>query len=340
MIDITNYETWFLLYADNELSAEEKATVLSFVEQHPTLQQEFDGIMQLRFSPAEIQHQVDKASLLSISMEDNMQAALEEYQLLINYIDGELSFIEIAEVEKLLKHDVAFLASYKQLSILKLEPDHSIVHPNKNALYKREKAVAFGWKRSLAAAASLIIAAGLFWIVEQPNVGNTNAVVLVTPESTAPKAIERNSDEKINPVANNSLIEVAKKKSITKISVEKIKKPERKSENYLVQEVHEPIIQSDNNEEKVVDAVRTGNNIISNNLPVPTTPSGIEELNELTSTQESFVDENYNNSKRAGRKPFKTLSRKISRILGKDRDESDQIKFIQVANFQVAVSKK
>ena len=340
MIDITNYETWFLLYADNELSAEEKVTVLSFVQQHPTLQKEFDGILQLRFSPADEQHQHDKSTLFSGSMEDNMQAALEEHQLLINYIDGELSFIEIAEVENRLKHDVAFLASYKQLSILKLEPDHSIVHPNKIALYKREKTVAFGWRRSLAAAASLIIAAGLFWIVEQPDEGNTNSVVLVAPESTAPKKIEQNSDEKISPVANNSPIEVTKKKPITKISVEKIKKPERKSENYLAQEIHEPIIQSNNNEKKVIDAVRTENNIVSNNLPLPTTPIGSQELNDLTSTQESFVDENYDNSKRAGRKPFKTLSRKISRILGKERDESDQIKFIQVANFQVAVSKQ
>ena len=340
MIDITNYETWFLLYADNELSAEEKVTVLSFVQQYPTLQQKFDGILQLRFSPADEQHQLDKSTLFSGSMEDNMQAALEEHQLLINYIDGELSFIEIAEVEKRLKHDVAFLASYKQLSILKLEPDQSIVHPNKIALYKREKTVAFGWRRSLAAAASLIIAAGLFWIVEQPDEGNTNSVVLVAPESTAPKKIEQNSDEKISPVANNSPIEVTKKKPITKISVEKIKKPERKSENYLAQEIHEPIIQSNNNEKKVIDAVRTENNIVSNNLPLPTTPIGSQELNDLTSTQESFVDENYDNSKRAGRKPFKSLSRKISRILGKERDESDQIKFIQVANFQVAVSKQ
>ena len=340
MIDITNYETWFLLYADNELSAEEKVTVLSFVQQYPTLQQKFDGILQLRFSPADEQHQLDKSTLFSGSMEDNMQAALEEHQLLINYIDGELSFIEIAEVENRLKHDVAFLASYKQLSILKLEPDHSIVHPNKIALYKREKTVAFGWRRSLAAAASLIIAAGLFWIVEQPDEGNTNSVVLVAPESTAPKKIEQNSDEKISPVTNTSPIEVTKKKSITKISVEKIKKSERKSENYLAQEIHEPIIQSNNNEKKVIDAVRTENNIVSNNLPLPTTPIGSQELNDLTSTQESFVDENYDNSKRAGRKPFKSLSRKISRILGKERDESDQIKFIQVANFQVAVSKQ
>ena len=340
MIDITNYETWFLLYADNELSAEENVAVLSFVQQHPTLQKEFDGILQLRFSPAEIQHQVDKGSLLSVSMEDNMQAALEEHQLLINYVDGELSFFEIAEVEKRLKHDVAFLASYKQLSILKLEPDQSIVHPNKIALYKREKTVAFGWKRSLVAAASLIIAAGLFWIVEQPNEVNTNSVVLVAPEITAPKTIEQNSDDKINPVANNSPIKVAKKNSITKISVKKIKDPELKSENYLAQEVRDPLIQSNNSEAKVIDAVRTENNIVSNNLSAPTTPSGIEELNELTSTQESDVNENYDNSKRTGRKPFKTLSRKISRILGKERDESDQIKFIQVANFQVAVSKK
>jgi len=340
MIDITNYETWFLLYADNELSAEEKATVLSFVQQHPTLQQEFDVILQLRFRPAEIQHQISKESFFSIPMEANMQAALEEHHLLLSYIDGELSFIEVAEVENRLRNDVAFLASYKQLSILKLESDHSIVHPNKIALYKREKTVAFGWKRSLAAAASLIIAAGLFWIVEKPNVGNTSSVVFVVPESIAPKTIERNPEEKINLVANNSPIEVAKKKSITKISVKKIKEPERKSEIYLAQEVHESIIQSNNNEEKVVDAVHTGNNNVSNNLPVPNPAANSELLNTISSNQESAVNENYDNSKRAGRKPFKTLSRKISRILGKDRDESDQIKFIQVANFQLALSKQ
>ena len=340
MIDITNYETWFLLYADNELSAEEQSAVLSFVKQHPALQHELDGIIQLRFLPEENEHRINKASLFSISMEDNMQAALAEHQLLLNYMDGELSIDEKAEVESRLTHDAAFFASYKKLYELKLESDHSIVHPNKASLYKHTKTVAIGWRRTLTAAAAIIISMGLFWIFYQSEGSKNTTVVIVAPESTAPKKIEQNSDEKINPVANTSPIEVTKKKSITKISVEKIKKPERKSENYLAQEGQDPLIQSNNYEEKVVDAVRIGNNIVSNNLPVPNTSLISETLNDLSSNQDSFVNENADDSKNAGRKPFKTLTRKINRIFGKEREQSDQIKFIQVANFQVAVSKQ
>jgi hypothetical protein len=36
--------------------------------------------------------------------------------------------------------------------------------------------------------------------------------------------------------------------------------------------------------------------------------------------------------------PFRGIIRKISRIIGKDRPESDQVKFIQVANFQLAIA--
>ncbi len=40
MINLKNYEEWFLLYADNELTASEKESVMAFIALHPDLRQE------------------------------------------------------------------------------------------------------------------------------------------------------------------------------------------------------------------------------------------------------------------------------------------------------------
>ena len=47
-ISLNNYEEWFLLYTDNELSDEHKTQVELFVLQHPTLQREFEWLQQTR----------------------------------------------------------------------------------------------------------------------------------------------------------------------------------------------------------------------------------------------------------------------------------------------------
>jgi hypothetical protein len=48
-----------------------------------------------------------------------------------------------------------------------------------------------------------------------------------------------------------------------------------------------------------------------------------------------YFNANLKSSKKA---PFRGVIRKITRIFGKDRPESDQVKFIQVANFQLAIA--
>lgn len=50
-INSSNYETYFLLYADNELNAGDKKEVEKFVLQHPQLQQEFTLLMQTVLQP-------------------------------------------------------------------------------------------------------------------------------------------------------------------------------------------------------------------------------------------------------------------------------------------------
>ena len=47
-INHDNYESWFLLYADNELTSDEQSQVDHFLLQYPALQEEFDQLMQLR----------------------------------------------------------------------------------------------------------------------------------------------------------------------------------------------------------------------------------------------------------------------------------------------------
>ena len=70
MINLLNYETFFLLYADGELSPAEQEAVLKFVEQHPLLEEEFNRIKTLKFSPDKGLVMMDKSALRMEITED------------------------------------------------------------------------------------------------------------------------------------------------------------------------------------------------------------------------------------------------------------------------------
>ena len=63
MINLLNYETFFLLYADGELSSSEQESVLKFVEQYPLLEEDFNRIKALKFSPDNGLVMIDKSAL-------------------------------------------------------------------------------------------------------------------------------------------------------------------------------------------------------------------------------------------------------------------------------------
>ena len=44
-INMDNYEEYFLLYVDNELTGADKASVEEFVKMHPELKSELDGFL-------------------------------------------------------------------------------------------------------------------------------------------------------------------------------------------------------------------------------------------------------------------------------------------------------
>ena len=63
MINLLNYETFFLLYADGELSPAEQEAVMKFVEQYPLLEEDFNRIKTLKFSPDKGLVMMDKSAL-------------------------------------------------------------------------------------------------------------------------------------------------------------------------------------------------------------------------------------------------------------------------------------
>jgi hypothetical protein len=63
MINLSNYEDWFLLYADGELTVAEQEAVLKFVKLNPSLQEELDLFLNMRFQPENEIKLVDHSTL-------------------------------------------------------------------------------------------------------------------------------------------------------------------------------------------------------------------------------------------------------------------------------------
>ncbi|WP_460558955.1 hypothetical protein [Ferruginibacter profundus] len=141
-----NYEEFFLLYVDNELSAADRKAVELFVQENADLEAELNMLQQTVFNADDVVFD-NKASLLKEEI-----TALQQNLLL--YIDNELSPADKLTTEKLLRTDIA---AGKELSLLqqtKLEADTAIVFADKKSLYRKEggRVVALPWRRIAAAA--------------------------------------------------------------------------------------------------------------------------------------------------------------------------------------------
>ena len=70
MIDLKNYEEWFVLYADNELSASDKQSVMAFIQLHPELHPEMELLLSLKSHPDQQILFPDKTVLLRVEEDE------------------------------------------------------------------------------------------------------------------------------------------------------------------------------------------------------------------------------------------------------------------------------
>ena len=150
-----NYEAFFLLYVDKELSAADRKAVEVFVQENPDLQMELLLLQQTVVNADDIVLQ--KKDWLY--MEEDI-SALQENLLL--YSDGELNAADKNAVKSLLDTNASAKAEWNILQQTKLQPDMAVVFEDKALLYRKEggKVVGFKWWR--VAAAAVLLGFGLW----------------------------------------------------------------------------------------------------------------------------------------------------------------------------------
>jgi len=176
-IDRHNYEEFFILYWDNELTASQKQAVEDFVKENSDLQEELQILGATRFTPENNIRFEEKEFLL-----DSSSINITNYEeQLLNYIDDELASDERNEVERA---TAKYPVIQKELSLLqraKLQPEQAIIFPEKLVLYRREekvRVISMTWFRVAVAAAIILIAGFItFRLVNTGNSGDKNEVV-------------------------------------------------------------------------------------------------------------------------------------------------------------------
>lgn len=185
-INLSNYEEYFLLYLDNELSAEDALAVESFVQQHPHLAPELDLLISTKL-PLNSCTYLGKEELLA----EAMKATTVDESLLL-YLDNELADNEKIAVENKLASNSNYAFQFALLKQTKLDTGEAIMHPNKKELYRHgSKVVPFALWMRIAVALVIVLMSSLFFFTSKKVVSdNTNVVVnqqpKVTTKDTAP----------------------------------------------------------------------------------------------------------------------------------------------------------
>ncbi len=294
MINQNNYETYFMLYVDNELSVAEREAVLLFVEDHPTYKQEFDMMNTLLLHP----------------------------DLSIRFMHREDLHQGIADAE---------MIDYRY------EPDHNIVYVDKKQLYRVEKKSLVGLLRPMAVAATLLLMLGLTWLIIPSRLDNgiAKATFSQVPGNTVQQnSIENNSDLVV-PERRVSIITIKNSKPRTEALVSNQLEEKTGVENTVA-----PFDQGDVAHSELPISNEINSDILGAQVSEGALMSSIvkETATQLISTESPDVYFTTSDSRAERKDRFRGIVRKINRLLGKDRVESDQVKYIQVANFQLAVA--
>lgn len=204
-----NYEEFFLLYVDNELTAGQRKIVEAFVATNPDLQEEFELIQQSTFT-ADVK--LDETFISSLLKPVDEESSISEEQLLL-YIDAELKTDEKAQVEKELVANTTLQKELQWLRRSQLTPDTSIVFPDKSLLYKQaEPARVFSLsmtaRRWSAAAAVALLLGSAVWMMMDGNKTNDNPGKLAeTKTITETKRTEQGKPSSVKNVVKETLQE-------------------------------------------------------------------------------------------------------------------------------------
>jgi len=161
-IDRHNYEEFFILYLDNELTPEQRQRVDLFVQENPDLASELDLLIQSKLVPDGDIVFGGKEDLMK--EDEQVSISLNNYEeWLLLYADNELSEHDKLKVEEFANKYPAVKTDLEIFHQTRLQPDNNIIFFDKESLYRTEekvRVVPFNWKR-IAAAAAILLTVGI-----------------------------------------------------------------------------------------------------------------------------------------------------------------------------------
>lgn len=179
------YESFFLLYVDGELNAEERSEVEQFIQENPDLKEELEMLKGVVIRPENDIVFGDTASLLKNSNPVTIENC-EEYFVL--YGDDELTKEEKEFTEQFVYHHPEQQQNFELIMEARMVPDRQVIFADKESLYRTEKTVRiipFKWYKIAAAAAVLLFVAGMGWYsYDKKNNSDQMATVKPTDRKT------------------------------------------------------------------------------------------------------------------------------------------------------------
>lgn len=233
-INRNNYEEFFLLYADNELSKTERKIVEIFVQENPDLKEEFSMMKLTVNSPDEKVKLLDKSFLLKKESPFINENNYEE--IFVLYHDDELSEEQEKQTEDFVGGNPAFRTEFELIGKAKLIPENSIVYPDKKQLYRKEKSgkvVPMILWRSIAAA--VFIGFGLWVSISYLNKSLVSSPVATTVNNSIQKSPEKQTNPDTNIIFEKTVKEENNIASSTKTS-------EAKKTEQNKKEIEKPVL--------------------------------------------------------------------------------------------------
>ncbi len=355
MITRDNYEEFFLLYTDNELSAAERHEVERFVADHPELREEWEAFLQCRVSPDLHLAFPDRTALLKPETENSNYT-----DELLSYIDGELDEINTKKIEAVLRQDPLVEKELLLLRQTVSHPDTTIVFPEKDRLYRKERErriIPLPWFRAgIAAAVAGAIALVLLLPAKRP--AQPAAAIVVPRDSPAVThkfipTVTPDPVAALHPIGGHPM----PKQDRTQKQIIQTREPQQPQD-----------VAAGNRQDvtptatlKQIDSVRTGSDtdpvstVAISSAPAtrdlaaifhPAVQTGIPKEQSSFATQELYNEANdqpgssliTDNPAAAGRTKLRGIFRKVARAFGKTAErDSDGNRQVLVGAFQVSL---
>lgn len=340
-----NYEHYFLMYIDNELSATEMVEVSDFIMQHPNYANKLQELQQLKLSPDNIIYE-NKFSLYKLSEQDEQCIA---------YLENEMTNEEKASFESEISTDIYLQTNVKQWQATFITPPTTIeIDPNfKNSLYKKSAQIKPLWtnatfKRWATVAAILIVVIGFNLFntknkQEAPSFSNINGL---KTELNKAAVTEINNSADLNPTKSATALNKIKK--VTLLPIVNTNTPDQNEKvNSNINSLSNTAFDLPNHDVAITllakEDINTKTMNETNTLPKEIFPTSIANVNEeaknnveaiITPIQVQYsnidTDEedriiNIANLEIDGAK-FRELSRKITTLFKRNKPENDKYK--------------